>query len=96
VSPSSKFNATFVLESGQPTTYSANANVSLVAFNGAAVVVTFKTPGELTGIRQFSGLVGGENISITLDNDVTIVGPIVGGPAQSQSISGYGEWAVSV
>ncbi|KIJ45359.1 hypothetical protein M422DRAFT_251132 [Sphaerobolus stellatus SS14] len=89
-SPTARF--IFVMNGKPNGTFVANNNVALTPFKSASALFTYDEEAALGGTNAYSGTIGAGKFSVTLEDNSTLTADIVGGPADSQSISGSGNW----
>lgn len=82
--------------------FNVNADIAFVSFsstgasNGTkSLTCTYTSLEQLTGFSRFKGTIGERKINITLDNGMTISGPLEGGPSRVQTFIGGGSWLLS-
>ncbi|GJJ15160.1 hypothetical protein Clacol_009435 [Clathrus columnatus] len=83
------------------TILNVNSDVAVIKFSSIDaeksppeynLIEIWEKPSDRTGLARISGHIGEGKIYLLTDKGVIIKGDIVGGPVESQSITGTGTW----
>ncbi|TQV91625.1 hypothetical protein IF1G_09691 [Cordyceps javanica] len=91
IAGSNKFTSTFIIEDVQYH-FSGNFNPAVQEFSCNGAILTYDNVGQLTTQRPFSGKVGTEEITLTVNNGPRIEGPLDLPLSPASNVSGHGTW----
>ncbi|EMD36172.1 hypothetical protein CERSUDRAFT_95522 [Gelatoporia subvermispora B] len=80
---------------GRTNTFTFNLSNSMPMFKSGAATLTYDTTDDLTGTCTFQGLIGRNQIKVTLDDAVTVSGSLDTAIRVNASVNGTGIWQQS-
>lgn len=87
-----RFKAVFVVD-GLKTTFAATMNPSVQPFTSNNVTLTYGKVDDLTGTRSYTGKIGTDTLTLTLDNGPSVAGKLnPPGISPAATIDGEGSW----